>query len=143
MKSFIAKPGQTEPKWYVVDVQNKVLGRVATEIANILRGRNKPTYTPHVDTGDFVVVINADKVAVTGRKEEQKQYMFYTGWMGNEKYRSLSDFRKNKPEFIIENAVKGMMPRNRLANQQIKKLKIYAGAEHPHASQNPEPLPNI
>lgn len=140
MKSYLAKQGEIAPKWYVVDAEGQVLGRLATKIANILRGRHRPTYTPHADTGDCVVVINADKIVVTGRKEEQKQYMFYSGYFGNEKYVKLKEFRKRRPEFIIEHAVKGMMPRNRLANAQMKKLKIYAGAEHPHAAQEPQPL---
>lgn len=139
MKSYLAKTGEIEPKWYVIDAEGEVLGRLAVKIANILRGRNRPTYTPHTDTGDFVVVVNAEKVAVTGRKEEQKKYMFYSGYFGNEKYVSLKEFRQRRPEFIIENAVKGMLPRNRLARAQMKKLKIYAGTEHPHAAQNPVP----
>ena len=139
MKSYLAKQGEVEPKWYVIDAEGQVLGRLAVQIANILRGRHRPTYTPHMDTGDFVVVINADKVAVTGRKEEQKNYMFYSGYFGNEKYVGLKEFRERRPEFIIEHAVKGMMPRNRLGRAQIKKLKIYAGAEHPHEAQNPVP----
>lgn len=140
MKSYLAKQGEIAPQWYVVDATDLVLGRLAAKIANILRGRNKPTYTPHIDTGDYVIVINANKVAVTGRKEEDKAYMFYTGFMGNEKHIRLKDFRKKRPEFIVEHAVKGMMPRNRLARAQMKKLKIFAGAEHPHAAQNPIPL---
>jgi large subunit ribosomal protein L13 len=140
MKSTLAKKEGIEPKWYLVDAKDKVLGRLAVEIANVLRGRNKPTYTPHTDTGDFVVVINADKVAVTGRKEEQKKYMFYSGYFGNERYKSLKNFREDRPEFIIEHAVKGMMPRNRLARAQMKKLKIYAGEDHPHSAQEPQPL---
>jgi large subunit ribosomal protein L13 len=139
MKSYLAKQGEIEPKWYVIDAEGQVLGRLAVQIANILRGRHRPTYTPHMDTGDFVVVTNANKIVVTGRKEEQKKYMFYSGYFGNEKYVSLNDFRERRPEFIIEHAVKGMMPRNRLGRAQIKKLKIYAGAEHPHESQNPVP----
>jgi large subunit ribosomal protein L13 len=140
MKSYLAKQGEIEPKWHVIDAEGKVLGRLAVQIANILRGRHRPTYTPHMDTGDFVVVVNADKVAVTGRKEDQKKYMFYSGYFGNEKYVGLREFRNRRPEFIIQNAVKGMMPRNRLARAQMKKLKVYAGSEHPHAAQNPQPL---
>ncbi len=138
MKSYLAKQGEIEPKWYVIDAEGQVLGRLAVQIANLLRGRHRPTYTPHIDTGDFVVVVNADKIAVTGRKEEQKQYMFYSGYFGNEKYVGLKDFRKRRPEFIIEHAVKGMLPKNRLGSAQLKKLKIYGGAEHPHEAQNPE-----
>lgn len=137
MKSYLAKQEDIKPKWHVIDAEGKVLGRLAVQVANILRGRHRATYTPHMDTGDFVIVINASKVAVTGRKEDQKKYMFYSGYFGNEKYVSLKDFRNRRPEFIIENAVKGMMPRNRLARAQMKKLKIYGGAEHPHEAQNP------
>jgi large subunit ribosomal protein L13 len=137
MKSFLAKTGDTDKKWYLVDAEEQILGRLAVKIANILRGRNKATYTPHIDTGDFVIVINADKIVVSGKKEEQKEYMFYSGYFGNEKYIKLKDMRKKKPVFIIENAVKGMLPRNRLASQMLTKLKIYAGPNHPHESQQP------
>lgn len=137
MKTTLAKPEEVERKWYIVDAKDKVLGRLSVEIADILRGKNKPTYTPNVDTGDYVVVINADKVALTGKKEEQKKYMFYTGYMGNEYYKSVTDFRENKPEFIIEHSVKGMLPKNKLAYSIIKKLKVYAGEEHPHSAQEP------
>ncbi len=140
MKSYLAKKETVAPGWFVVDAEGKVLGRLAVKIANILRGRHRPAYTPHVDTGDFVIVVNAAKVAVTGKKEQQKKYMFYSGWTGNEKYRGLSDFRRRRPEFIIEHAVKGMLPKNRLARRMIKKLKIYAGPNHPHAAQKPAPL---
>ena len=138
MKTFLAKKETVQPRWYVVDATDQVLGRLAVKIANILRGRNKPTFTPHVDTGDFVVVINAEKVALTGRKEEQNRYMFYSGFAGGEKYRTLKDVRRDKPQFILEHAVKGMLPKNRLARQMLTKLKIYSGSEHPHAAQNPE-----
>jgi len=140
MKTTLAKKEEVERKWFVVDASDKVLGRMAVRIAEVLRGRHKPTYTPHVDTGDFVVVVNAEKVAVTGNKEEQKQYMFYSGYVGNEKYRTLADFRQKRPAFIIEHAGKGMLPKNRLASQMIKKLKIYAGPDHPHEAQTPETL---
>ena len=140
MKSYLAKPADVQRKWYLVDASNEVLGRLAVKIANILRGRNKPTYTPHVDTGDFVIVINADKIQLTGKKEKQKKYMFYSGWMGNEKYRTVEQMRESKPTFILEHAVRGMLPKNRLARQMIKKLKIHAGTDHPHAAQKPEPL---
>ena len=138
MKTYLAKKETVEPQWKVVDASGQVLGRLSVKIANILRGRDKPSYTPHVDTGDFVVVINAEKVVLTGKKEEQNQYMFYSGFVGNEKYRSLKDMRARKPEFIIQHAVKGMLPKNRLAHKMMTKLKIYAGSEHPHESQNPE-----
>jgi large subunit ribosomal protein L13 len=137
MKTTLVKPEEVERKWYVIDAADKVLGRMSVEIADILRGKNKATYTPNVDTGDYVVVINADKVALSGKKEEQKKYMFYTGYMGNEHYKSVGDFRKNKPAFIIEHSVKGMLPKNKLAYSMIKKLKIYGGSEHPHEAQNP------
>ncbi len=140
MKSYLAKPADVQRKWYLIDASNEVLGRLAVKIANILRGRNKPTYTPHVDTGDFVIVINADKIQLTGKKEKQKKYMFYSGWMGNERYRTVEQMRESKPTFILEHAVKGMLPKNRLARQMIKKLKIHAGTDHPHAAQKPEPL---
>lgn len=143
MKSYLAKNGEIVPKWYVVDASGQVLGRLAVKIANVLRGRHRPTYTPQTDTGDFVVVVNAEKIAVTGKKEEQKEYMFYNGYNGRERYQSLADFRVRRPEFIIEHAVKGMLPKNRLAVHMLSKLKIYRGAEHPHAAQNPQPFPKV
>ena len=139
MKTTLADP-KAAKKWYVIDATDLVLGRLSVKIANILRGRHKATYTPHIDAGDYVIVINANKVRLTGNKEENKKYMFYTGWVGNEYYRSVADFRKRKPEFIIEHAVKGMMPRNRLSRAMLKKLKIFAGPEHTHEAQNPEKL---
>ena len=139
MKSFVAKtPAPEDRKWFVVDAEGEVLGRLAVRIANVLRGRHRPTYTPHADTGDYVIVLNADKIVVTGRKEEQKRYMFYSGYFGNEKYRTVKDFRARRPQFIIEHAVKGMLPRNKLGRAMLKKLKIYAGTEHPHEAQQPE-----
>ena len=141
MKTTLAKAETTTHDWKIVDATDQILGRLAVNIANALRGRNKPTYTPHVDTGDYVIVLNADKVKLTGAKEEQKKYMFYSGYMGNEKYRSVADFREKRPEFIITNAVKGMLPKNRLARQVISKLKVYGGAEHPHGGQQPQPFP--
>lgn len=141
MKTVLArKQDDLKRRWYVMDASGQILGRMAVMIATILRGRHKPIYTPHVDTGDFVIVINAEKVAVTGKKEKQKQYMFYSGYKGNEKYRSLSYFRTKNPRFIIEHAVKGMLPKNRLGRHMIKKLKIYRGSEHPHQAQQPEPF---
>ena len=140
MKTTLPSVTELERKWFVVDASDKVLGRMAVKIADVLRGRHKPIYTPHIDTGDFVVVINAEKVAVSGNKEEQKQYMFYSGYVGNEKYRNLADFREKRPTFIIEHAVKGMLPKNRLASQMLKKLKIYAGPDHPHEAQEPKTL---
>ncbi len=137
MKTTLARNETVVHKWVLVDAKNQTLGRLAVQIANLLRGRYNVTYTPHVDTGDFVVVINADKVKVTGKKEENKQYMIYSGWRGNEKYRSVAHFRSKRPAFIIEHAVKGMLPRNKLAYAMIKKLKVYAGEEHPHEAQQP------
>ena len=140
MKTTLAKAETTTHGWRIVDAKDQILGRLAVTIANSLRGRDKPTYTPHVDTGDFVIVINADKVKLTGAKEEQKKYMFYSGYMGSEKYRNVADFRKNRPEFIITNAVKGMLPKNKLASRMLTKLKVYRGEDHPHTAQQPTPL---
>ena len=140
MKTFLAKKEDVKPQWYVVDASNQVLGRLSVKVANILRGRNKPIYTPHVDTGDFVVVINADKVVLTGKKTEQKDYMFFSGFVGNEKHRSVADMQARQPKFVVEHAVRGMLPKNRLARQMMTKLKVYAGPEHPHEAQNPETL---
>jgi len=140
MKTTLAKPNDHVKRWYVADLSDEILGRVAVRIADVLRGRHKPTYTPHVDTGDFVVVTNAEKVRVTGRKESDKRYMFYSGWMGNEKYVRLEDMRERHPEFLIRHAVKGMLPRNRLGRQMLKKLRVYTGPDHPHQAQTPEPL---
>ena len=119
----------------------RIKSSVDSQLPSLIpRGRDKPIYTPHVDTGDYVVVINAEKVKLSGSKEEQKKYMFYSGYMGNEKYRSVADFREKRPEFIITNAVKGMLPKNKLADKMLKKLKVYKGAEHPHEAQQPVPL---
>ncbi|OHE72034.1 MAG: 50S ribosomal protein L13 [Verrucomicrobia bacterium GWC2_42_7] len=139
MKTTLANKETVSRKWYVVDASNEILGRLAVKVANILRGRHKVTYTPHVDTGDFVVIINAEKIQVTGKKEE-KEYMTYSGYVGGEKYRTLASLRKKNPEYIIEHAVKGMLPKNKLAHNMITKMKVYAGSEHPHAAQNPIPL---
>ncbi len=138
MKTTLAKKETVTREWYVVDAADQVLGRLAVRIANVLRGRHRAIYTPHVDTGDFVIVINADKIRVTGKKEIQKEYMSYSGWMGGAKVRSLSDYREKRPEFIIQHAVKGMLPKNRLASQMLTRLKVYAGAEHPHEAQEPK-----
>ena len=140
MKSYMARPLEVERKWYVVDAEGQTLGRLATEIAHILRGKNKPQYTPHVDTGDFVVVVNAEKVVVTGRKAEQKVYRRHSGYPGGLKETSYEQMMERRPTEILRRAVKGMMPKNRLARQQLRKLKIYAGPEHPHAAQNPQRL---
>jgi len=139
MKSYMARPQEVERNWHVIDADGQTLGRLASEIARLLRGKNKPQYTPHVDTGDFVVVVNAEKVVVTGRKAEQKVYRRHTGYPGGLRETSYEQMLARKPTEILRRAVRGMMPRTRLARQQFKKLKIYAGPEHPHAAQNPQP----
>jgi large subunit ribosomal protein L13 len=141
MKTYNAKPGEVARDWYVVDAEGKTLGRLATAIADTLRGKNKPQYTPHVDTGDFVVVVNAEKIAVTGKKLDEKIYYRHSGYPGGLKERTLRDQLERRPTEVLRKAVKGMLPRNRLARQQITKLKIYAGPEHPHDAQAPKPLP--
>jgi len=135
-KSYLAKPGEIKPKWYVVDATDKVVGRLATDIAMILMGKHRPTYTPHVDTGDFVIVTNAEKVVFTGKKWEQKRYTWYTGYPGL-RSETAGERREHKPEMILWDAVRRMLPKNRLARKMIRKLKIYAGPEHPHQSQQP------
>jgi large subunit ribosomal protein L13 len=134
----MARPLEVERKWYVIDAEGKTLGRLASEIARILRGKNKPQYTPHVDVGDFVVVVNAEKVIVTGRKAEQKVYRRHSGYPGGMKETSYGQMMERRPEEIVRKAVYGMMPRTRLARQQMRKLKIYTGPEHPHSAQNPQ-----
>jgi large subunit ribosomal protein L13 len=141
MKTWNAKPGEVVRRWYVVDAQGQTLGRLATRIADTLRGKGKPEYTPHVDTGDFVVVVNAEKIAVTGNKLDDKMYYRHSGYPGGLKQRSLRDQLERRPTEVIRLAVRGMLPRNRLARQQLTKLKVYSGPEHPHAAQSPEPLP--
>ncbi|PKM80538.1 MAG: 50S ribosomal protein L13 [Firmicutes bacterium HGW-Firmicutes-14] len=138
MSTFMAKPGEIEKKWYIIDAEGKALGRMATEIARLLRGKHKPIYTPHVDTGDFVIVINADKVVLTGKKLFQKQYVRHSGYPGGLKVMSYEKLLKEKPELAIEKAVKGMLPHNRLGRAQVRKLKVYRGADHPHTAQKPE-----
>lgn len=139
MKSYMARPQEVERKWYVVDAEGQTLGRLATEVARLLRGKTKPQYTPHVDTGDFVIVVNADRVNVTGRKAEQKLYRRHTGYPGGLKEVSYEQMMDRKPTEIVRKAVYGMMPKTRLARQQFKKLKIYAGPEHLHEAQSPVP----
>jgi large subunit ribosomal protein L13 len=139
-RTYSAKPTEVRRTWYVVDAEGKTLGRLASTIAATLRGKHKPTYTPHIDTGDFVVVVNAEKVKVTGNKETQKFYYQHSNYPGGLKKQSLKDLRERHPDRIIENAVKGMLPRNTLGKAQLTKLKIYPGAEHPHAAQNPVTL---
>lgn len=140
MKTTLAKKETVSHEWKIVDASGQILGRLAVQIANALRGRNKPTYTPHVDTGDYVIVTNANKVKLSGSKEDQKKYMFYSGYMGNEKYRTVADFRENRPEFIITNAVKGMLPKNKLSRQMLTRLKVFRGEKHDHTAQQPTPL---
>jgi large subunit ribosomal protein L13 len=140
MKSYMARPLEVERKWYVVDAEGKHLGRLATEIVRVLRGKNKPQYTPHVDVGDFVVVVNADRVTVTGRKAEQRVYRRHSGYPGGMKETSYEQMLARKPTEVLRKAVYGMMPKTRLARKQFKKLKIYAGPEHPHAAQDPQTL---
>ncbi len=139
MKSYVARPSSVERKWHLIDAEGQTLGRLATEIARLLRGKNKPQYTPHIDTGDFVVVVNAEKVAVTGKKAEQKVYRRHTGYPGGLRETSYEEMLKRKPTEILRRAVRGMMPKTRLGRQQFRKLKIYAGPEHPHEAQRPEP----
>jgi large subunit ribosomal protein L13 len=141
MKTWNAKTNEIERCWYVVDAEGQTLGRLATRIADTLRGKRKPEYTPHVDTGDFVVVVNAEKIAVTGKKREEKVYYRHSGYPGGLRSRTLGEELERRPTEVLRKAVKGMLPRNRLARQQINKLKIYAGPEHPHVAQNPQSLP--
>jgi large subunit ribosomal protein L13 len=140
MKTYSAKPGEVTREWYLVDAEGKTLGRLATQIADTLRGKRKPQYTPHVDTGDFVIVVNAEKIAVTGNKLDQKRYYRHSGYPGGLRSRTLREQLDRRPTEVLRVAVKGMLPKNRLARQQITKLKIYAGPEHPHTAQNPRPM---
>jgi large subunit ribosomal protein L13 len=140
MKTYSAKPGEIARDWYVVDADGQTLGRLATQIADTLRGKRKPQYTPHVDTGDFVVVVNAEKIAVTGAKLDQKRYYRHSGYPGGLRSRTLREQLERRPTEVIRIAVRGMLPKNRLARQQLTKLKVYAGPEHPHSAQNPKPL---
>lgn len=138
MKSYMAKANEVERKWYVIDAEDVVLGRLASEVAAILRGKKKPIFTPHVDCGDFVIVINADKVKLTGNKLNQKNYAYHTGYPGGRREILYSEMIQKRPEKVIELAVKGMLPKNRLGRKMFTKLKVYAGSEHPHAAQQPE-----
>ena len=140
MKTFTATPATRERNWLVVDASGQTLGRLATRIADALRGKDKPTYTPHIDTGDFVIVVNAEKIAVTGNKRKDKRYYRHSGYPGGLRSRSFEEMLARRPEEIIRLAVKGMMPRNRLARKQLTKLKVYAGPDHPHAAQQPRPM---
>ena len=140
MRTFSAKPNEVQHDWYVVDAQGRTLGRLATEVARRLRGKHKPEYTPHVDTGDYIVVINAEKIRVTGNKLKDKMYYRHTGYVGNLKSESLENLLKRAPERVLELAVKGMLPRNPLGRQMFKKLKVVQGENHPHQAQQPLPL---
>lgn len=140
MKTFLPRADNIERKWYVVDANDKVLGRLATQIAMRLRGKHKPEFTPHLDTGDFIIVVNADKIRLTGKKMDKKLYYRHTGYMGGLKVRTARQMLDKKPEEVIRLAVRRMLPKNRLGRKQLKKLKIYAGPEHPHQAQTPEPL---
>ena len=143
MKTFVATPNTRERNWLVVDASGQTLGRLATQIADALRGKRNPEYTPHCDVGDFVVVVNAEKISVTGKKLEAKRYYRHSGYPGGLRSRTLREQLERRPTEVLRKAVKGMLPRNRLARQQINKLKIYAGPEHPHESQAPKPLPLV
>jgi large subunit ribosomal protein L13 len=140
LKTYSAKKEEVQRKWYIVDAEGKVLGRLASQIARILRGKHKPIYTPHVDTGDHVIVINAEKVRLTGRKWEQKVYYRHSGYPGGLKEIVAEKMRREHPERVIEHAVWGMLPKNRLGRKMMKKLRVYAGPDHPHQAQKPEPL---
>ena len=140
MKTWTAKPGEVTRDWYVVDADGMTLGRLATRIADTLRGKNKPQYTPHVDTGDFVIVVNAEKIAVTGQKLDQKLYHSHSGYPGGLRTRTLRVQLDRRPTEVLRKAVKGMLPRNRLARKQLTKLKVYAGPDHPHVAQKPQPM---
>lgn len=138
MKSYMAKANEIERKWHIIDAENKVLGRLSTEVATILRGKNKPIYTPHVDTGDFVIIINAEKIKLTGKKLEQKNYTYHTGYPGGLRKVPYKNLIVKNPEKIIELAVKGMLPKNSLGRDMFRKLKVYRGTEHGHEAQKPE-----
>ena len=140
MKTYVATPQDRERNWLLVDAEGQTLGRLATQIADALRGKRKPTYTPHVDTGDFVVVVNAEKITVTGAKRQTKLYHRHSGYPGGLKTRTLNDMLERRPEEVIRLAVRGMLPKNRLARKQFTKLKVYAGPEHPHEAQKPQPM---
>jgi large subunit ribosomal protein L13 len=140
MKTYLPKVDPDQRPWHVINAEGAVLGRLAVQIADLLRGKHRPIFTPHLDAGDFVIVVNAEKVVLTGKKESYKQYMSYSGWKGGERYRDVSDVRATHPERLITHAVKGMLPKNRLAAQLLRKLKVYKGDQHPHAAQQPTPL---
>lgn len=138
MKSYMAKPNETDKKWYIVDAEGKTLGRLASKIAPILTGKNKPTYTPHVDTGDFVIVINAEKVHLTGNKKDNKMFRWHTGYMGGLKEKTYGEMLEKQPERLVRRTIKGMLPKTKLGNKMAKKLKVYKGPNHKHEAQQPE-----
>ncbi|HYV32457.1 MAG TPA: 50S ribosomal protein L13 [Candidatus Binatia bacterium] len=140
MKTYLPKVNLDQRKWQVIDADGAVLGRLAVQVADLLRGKNKPSFTPHLDAGDFVVVVNAEKVRLTGKKETDKTYMSYSGWRGGEKYRTVARVRAHHPEKLIHHAVRGMVPKNRLGRVLLTKLKVYKGPNHPHSAQQPETL---
>lgn len=140
MKSFMAKKQEIKPKWWLADADGKILGRLAANIAPILMGKAKPTYTPHVDVGDYVIVVNAEKIKVTGKKAQTKEYDYYTGYPGGHKYASFEDMMAKKPEKVVQLAVRRMLPKNKIGGKMLKKLKIYRGPEHNHTAQQPEKL---
>lgn len=139
-KTKSAKKEEVQRKWHIIDADGEIVGRMCTTVANLLRGKHKPSYTPHVDTGDFVIIVNAEKVRFTGEKWDKKEYQRYSGYPGGQKSRTAKEALEKKPHFIVENAVRGMLPKNRLGRQMFKKMFVYAGGEHPHAAQKPEPL---
>lgn len=140
MKTYSVSADEIEREWWVVDAEDEVLGRLATRVASVLRGKHKPTYTPHLDVGDHVVVVNAEKVRLTGDKEDTKTYFRHSGWMGGDKHVPFERMRERRPEFVIERAVQGMLPKTKLGREMRKKLRVYAGPDHPHEAQTPEPL---
>src|SRR5438034_5331808 len=140
MKTYLPKVNLSDRQWHVIDANGAVLGRLAAQVADILRGKNKPIYTPHLDAGDFVVVVNAEKVVLTGKKENDKTFMSYSGWKGGEKFRTVAQIRARHPEKLITHAVRGMVPKNRLGRVLMTKLKVYKGDKHPHVAQQPQPL---
>jgi len=140
MKTYLPKVDVDQRKWHVIDADGAVLGRLAQQVADVLRGKNKPVYTPHLDAGDFVIVVNAEKVRLTGKKETDKEFMTYSGWKGGEKFRTVEQIRAAHPEKLILHAVKGMIPKNRLGSQLLTKLKVFKGPKHPHAAQTPAAL---
>ena len=139
-KTTVLKPGEFERNWYIVDASGKTLGRLATRVASVLRGKTKPAYAPHMDTGDFVIIVNASRIHVTGNKREDKTYWSYTGYTGGMRLTSFKDKMEKDPTFAVTNAVKGMLPKNKLGRRLLKKLKVYGGEQHPHKAQNPQPL---